>query len=132
MISCAQLGTAVSCPYAAKQAGQGTVRQAACLGGLFEKPFKCRRPAELICSEIKGDASDRATYATRESGYIIFFFFFFSTDGTHSLSRSAFGGCAISSHPAPLRATRRRPTPLPPPREPFTHLRPLPGASVLA
>lgn len=76
MISCAQLGTAVSCPYAAKQAGQGTVRQAACLGGLFEKPFKCRRPGELICSEIKGDASDRATYATRESGYIIFFFFF--------------------------------------------------------
>lgn len=32
VISCAQLGTAVSCPYAAKQAGQGmTGRQAACL-----------------------------------------------------------------------------------------------------
>lgn len=76
-------------------------RQASSLlrGGFF--PFQnVDGPPELICSEIKGGASDRATCNAGESGCIGLFFFLFSFNRwhhalssfwhTHSLSRSAF------------------------------------------
>lgn len=78
VISCARLGTAVSYPICRSAGGQ-----AGCLD--FSQ---CRRPAELICSEIKGDASDRATC---KAGVI----FFFSVSFYRWASRSLDFGSSI-------------------------------------
>lgn len=93
--------------------------------------FQCRRPAELICSEIKGGASDRATC----NAGIGLFYYLLSTDGTmrasfwriHSLSRPGLWWVWDLKPPAPLGGPQAPTDPLPPSRGPLTHLRPCPG-----